>query len=115
MSAAIRKELQSLVDNNLEYFQGFDKVQIFYDRGQKPLDKIINDIFGEFGGYEQVANFDHSEKKLFQVADMLTYVDKIIYKYKHNIKLTTTEAIFFSIQHIKMTIREFTNHRFESK
>ena len=68
-----------------------------------------------FEGYEQISDFDHQEKKLFQVADMLTYVDKIIYKYKHGIKLTKTETAFFDIRHIKMIKSELMKHRLNSK
>ncbi len=115
LSRVLCKELQAIIEDRLIYFQKYENIRIYYDKGQKSLNKIINKAFGVFEGYEQISDFDHQEKKLFQVADMLTYVDKIIYKYKHGIKLTKTETAFFDIRHIKMIKSELMKHRLNSK
>ena len=40
---------------------------------------------------EHRINFNHKEKRLFQVSDMLTFIDKIDYKYHHKIPITKAE------------------------
>ena len=112
LSNAIHKELSALILDNLSYLQQFDQIKIYYDGGQKPLNKIIKDTFSIFCSYEQKSDFDHTEKKLFQVADMLTYVDKLIYKYQKHIKFANTEQTFFDDKHIKNIIRMLKSHRF---
>lgn len=108
----IEKNLQELILRDLEYFQGFDEIKMYYDGGQKQLSKAIDRVFGELGGYERESNFDHTEKKLFQVADMLTYVDKLIYKYDNDIKFSNTEISFFNYKAIERMKRELGKHRF---
>ena len=112
LSSAISKELHNLITNHLDYFQQFSQIKFYYDGGQKPLNRIINNTFGHLNSYEQKAQFGHSEKKLFQVADMLTYVDKIIYKYNKHIKVTKTEQTFFNAKYTRTVINELRNHRF---
>lgn len=114
LSSSIKGQLNNLVINNLKYFQSFDQIKVYYDGGQKPLNKIINEVFATFSTYEQVPDFDHTEKKLFQVADMLTYVDKLIYKYNKGIKLSKTDQIFFSAKYLRTVINELKPHRFQT-
>ncbi len=111
----ISQEIQTFVLDNLEYLQQFDEIKIYYDDGQKPLRKIIDNVFGRLGGYERKTEFNHTEKKLFQVADMLTYIDKLIYKYDHKIKFTKTEMGFFSYKDINRIKRELRGHRLQQK
>jgi len=111
----IEKSLQELILANLEYFQSFDEIKIYYDGGQKQLSKVIDKVFGELSGYNREPDFDHTEKKLFQVADMLTYVDKLIYKYDGGLKFSKTETNFFSYTAIDKIKRELKRHRFGQK
>lgn len=111
LSKAISSEFCRIIDDNLAYFQSFDQIKIYYDGGQKPLNKIIAKTFLRLSNTIQELEFDHTEKKLFQIADMLTYTDKIIYKYNKNIKLTRTEQSFFSTKQIRTTINELRAHR----
>ena len=54
---------------------------------------------------ERRIDFDHKEKRLFQVSDMLTFVDKIVYKHNNNMELTKAEKYFFSVKDILNIIR----------
>ena len=57
------------------------------------------------------AGMIHKEKRLFQVSDMLTFVDKIVYKHNNNMKLTRAETYFFSVKDILGIIRQLKNKR----
>ncbi|MBR3253747.1 hypothetical protein IKF86_00670 [Candidatus Saccharibacteria bacterium] len=113
LSEAIERELQKFVLDHLAYLQQFDEIKVYYDGGQKQLGKIIDEVFSKLSGYHRESNFDHLEKKLFQVADMLTYTDKLIYKYNKNIKFSNTEKGFFDVKTIIRIKRELKKHRFE--
>ena len=113
LSKAITVELNKMINSNLNYFLSFDHIKVYYDGGQKPLNRIITDTFLTFDNTIQQSDFNHVEKKLFQVADMLTYVDKIIYKYNKRIRLTQTEKTFFSTKQIRMAINQLRPHRLE--
>ena len=60
---------------------------------------------------EHRIEFDHKEKRLFQVSDMLTFVDKIVYKHNHNMPLTKAEKYFFSVKDILGIIRQLKGKR----
>ena len=107
----INDKLNDMIYKYLEYLQGFDRIVLYYDGGQADLSKAIEKTFGALSGYERRSKFDHADKKLFQVADMLTYLDKLIYKYNKNIKLTKTEQRFFTSKRIRTAAKELKSHQ----
>ena len=88
-SSVLRKkiinEIGDMIDKHRDYFKKFDKIVLYYDNGQEKLGNILDMLFSEFEGYEHRVEFDHKEKRLFQVADMLTYLDKTFYKHKGSV------------------------------
>ena len=113
LSKTIERQIQNVIVDSLVYFQSFDQIVVYYDGGQKPLNKIVSETFLKLNSAMLKSDFDHVEKKIFQVADMLTYVDKLIYKYQHKERFTATESAFFSPKLIKYTIIELGKHRFK--
>lgn len=93
------------------YISNFKKIVIYYDNGQETLGKIIDSLLIDKRNVEHRIEFDHKEKRLFQVSDMLTFIDKIIYKYNHNIAMTKSEKYFFSTKDILGIIRQLKNKR----
>ena len=107
--------LRELIEDNLAYFQKFGQVVVYYDGGQRSLSKVIDAEFGRLAGYERRPDFDHTEKKLFQIADMLTFLDKLTYKYKARMKLSRSELLFFSMREISRISRELERRRITKK
>lgn len=58
-----------------EYMSEFDKVVIYYDNGQDALGAIIDTLLIHKNNIEHRVEFDHKEKRLFQVSDMLTFIE----------------------------------------
>lgn len=112
LKTKIRNELSELVDTNLSYFQQFSKIVLYYDAGQQPLSVMLDQIFGQLFGYNRKTKFSHKEKKLFQVADMLTYVDKLLYRAGKKQRLSKTEQRFFSKQNLKDYTKNMSKKRF---
>lgn len=77
-----------------DYVDEFERVVVYYDNGQEALGKIIDNVLATRNNIERRIEFDHTKKRLFQVSDMLTFIDKIIYKHKNNIPLTKAEQYF---------------------
>lgn len=94
-----------------EYMNEFEKVVVYYDNGQEALGAIIDTLLINKNNVEHRIEFNHKEKRLFQVSDMLTFIDKIVYKHNNNIKLTRSEKYFFSIKDILGIIRQLKNKR----
>ena len=106
----LNKEISNLIDNNLKYFSKFDVINIYYDNGQPELTRILKSAFASFE-YTIFSNFDKTEEKLFQVADMLTFIDKYYYKHDNKIKNSKSEEYFFSVMNIRKTIKELNNKK----
>lgn len=111
LGGVIENKILDFIVGNFKYLLSFDDIIVYYDGGQKELSKVIDRTFGKLSGYTRKSKFDHTEKRLFQVADMLTYVDKLVYKYKKHIKFSNTEKKFFSLSDIKKIGRDLNRKR----
>lgn len=95
LNMAIAREIGKFINDNREYINSFDKVVIYYDNGQETLSTILDTLFASSPNIERRTEFDHTKKRLFQVSDMLTVIDKLDYKRKNNISFTNAEKFFF--------------------
>ena len=108
----IYNEINNMIKRNENYFSKFDKIEVYYDNGQKDLAKVIDKVFKEnFENYEHIKEFDHVENRLFQIADMLTYIDKLFYKHKNKIKYSIHENYFIQQEEMRNIIRELSRKR----
>ena len=105
-------EINKMIKEHEKYFNRFDKIVMYYDNGQETLGTILDSIFLRFEGFEHRISFDHKEKRLFQVSDMLTFIDKYDYKYKNKMPFTRGEKYFFSDKDIRRILRELSKKRF---
>ena len=105
-------EINKMIKENEAYFEKFDKIVMYYDNGQETLGTILDSIFLRFDGFEHRVEFDHKEKRLFQVSDMLTYIDKYDYKYKNKMQFTRGEKYFFTTEDIRKILKELNKKRF---
>lgn len=104
-------EISNFFDSISDYMNQFQKVVVYYDNGQDALGAIIDALLINKNNIERRIDFDHKEKRLFQVSDMLTFIDKIVYKHNNNIPLTNAEKYFFSVKDILGIIRQLKNKR----
>jgi len=91
----LKDEMEKFVQENCKYITSYKKVIIFYDDGQDSLGDIIRDVFLKFDNVEFVSEFNHEDNRIFQVADMLTVIDKLDYKIKNKVILNKNEKEFF--------------------
>ena len=105
-------EINNMVKEYEKYFSKFDSIVIYYDNGQEVLGTILDAIFSRYVGFEHRVEFDYKEKRLFQVSDMLTYIDKYDYKYKNKMSFTKSEKYFFSLYEIRRILKELNKKRF---
>lgn len=104
-------KINSMIIENESYFSKFDRIIMYYDNGQEILGNILDLLFGKFDGYEHIVDFNHKEKRLFQVSDMLTYIDKYDYKYNHKISFAKSEKYFFDEEEIRRILKELNKKR----
>lgn len=111
----LNRELALKINNFFEsineYMSEFEKVVVYYDNGQEALGAILDTLLMTKNNVEHRIEFDHKDKRLFQVSDMLTFIDKIVYKHKNNIQLTKAEKYFFSVKDILDIVRQLKDKR----
>lgn len=60
----LKSEIENLMQNNIEYFNKFDKIVLYYDNGQTMLGRVLNSVFQKFENFEHKVKFDKREKKI---------------------------------------------------
>lgn len=104
-------EISKFFDSISNYMNEFEKVVVYYDNGQEALGAIIDTLVITKSNIEHRIEFNHKEKRLFQVSDMLTFIDKIVYKHQNNMPMTKAEQYFFSVKDILGITRQLKNKR----
>lgn len=66
----IAKELGTFVRDSLKYFQSYDRVVVYYDRGQKEISRTLRIIFGSTLSNVEFRIVSPRDYLLFQVADL---------------------------------------------
>ena len=108
---ALAREIGQFVNDNREYLESFDKIVIYYDNGQETLATILDTLFATNLNVERRVEFDHTKKRLFQVSDMLTVIDKMDYKRKNKMPFTKAEKYFFTGKDFRQIIDLLKNKR----
>ena len=111
LNVSLAREISKFINDNQEYINSFDKIVIYYDNGQETLATILDVLFATNPNVERRINFDHTKKRLFQVSDMLTVIDKLDYKRKYNIHFTKAEKFFFRGNDFRHIINLLKNKR----
>lgn len=111
LNMALAREIGKFVNDNREYLESFDKIVIYYDNGQETLATILDTLFAANPKVERRIEFDHTKKRLFQVSDMLTVIDKMDYKRKNKIPFTKAEKYFFTGKDFRQIIDLLKNKR----
>lgn len=108
-------KINDFLDSIGNYIDGFEKVVIYYDNGQGSLGRMLDTLLITKHNVEHRVQFDHKEKRLFQISDMLTFVDKMVYKYQNHIPLTKAEQYFFKGREILRIIKQLESKRWQYK
>jgi len=111
LNMALAREIGKFINTNRDYLESFDKIVIYYDNGQETLATILDTLFATNPKVERRIEFDHTKKRLFQVSDMLTVIDKLDYKRKNNLPFTKSESYFFNGKDFRHIINLLKNKR----
>lgn len=105
-------EINKMLIAKETYFKKFTKINLYYDNGQEILGTILDSTFLKFSSFVHIVNFDHIKERLFQVSDMLTYIDKYDYKYKNKMPITKIERYFFNEEEMRKILKKLDKKRF---
>ena len=92
----IRRDVEWFLSGNLEYFQSFDTVNVFYDGGQKLITKVLEGSFNKVlsNGVPCFLKSDFRACRLSQVADYFCAIELACIKYEHHEQTATDIKVF---------------------
>lgn len=93
MVSRISRDASLFLRDNLAFLQGFDKIIVYYDNGQKEITNLVNTLFNAFLEAD-VRKVSPSEYSLFQAADMFCTLTLLEEKLTHE-GLSKSEDEFF--------------------
>lgn len=96
LEAKMAKNLSRFIQDNYTYFQGFDRILLYYDNGQYQLTRVLNAVFAtHFTNYE-IRKVIPSEYRLFQAADLICTLELLRAKTQHQDLTKSEKRIFHS-------------------
>ena len=101
LEARIARELSQFIRGNLAYFQGYEKVILYYDNGQHELNRILNTVLAtELAEYD-VRKVLPSDYRLFQVADLICTLELLRIKMENGQLSSSEERMFHGKRDLK--------------
>ena len=76
----IVKQLNRIIDDNLEYFLSFDNIKVYYDVGQKEILTILNSVFTTRFSNVIFKDKEIQSYRLAQVADLICTLELLHHK-----------------------------------
>lgn len=101
LEARIARNMSWFIRENLEYFQRYEKVILYYDNGQHELTKILNTVLATQLTEYEVRRVIPSEYRLFQVADLICTLELLKIKMEEGKLTNSEEKIFHSKRDLK--------------
>ncbi len=99
-SLRISKLLVNNIRSHYDFWNSFDKINIYYDNGQVELTKIIMALFTSLFSNVEIRRVKPGDYKLFQVADLICTMELLSEKTSRG-NFTSSEMEFF------YSVREF--------
>ena len=84
MASKLAKQISIFLKDNLQYFNEFDVVKVYYDNGQIELTKLLTGIFYTLFSNVEFNKVIPSDYKLFQAADLFCYFKLLSLKLSNN-------------------------------
>jgi hypothetical protein len=94
LNAQLSKQLSAFLTTNLEYFNSFDKLIIYYDNGQSELTNILVSVFSSIFGNVEFRKAEPFNYRLLQSADLFCTLRLLQIK-RDRKELTKSELSFF--------------------
>ena len=98
LSAKMRRDIVNFIFDNLEWFQSFARVPIYYDEGQQAVTNALHEAFDFMLGSTAVEFrlIGYQDRRLAQAADYFCSIERIARKYERK-EESNTYKLFFGL------------------
>ena len=95
IEVAFEHQIWNFIEERLEYFQGFEKIVVYYDCGQSFISRILRDTLGKiFGNRMDFRTAYQKDYRLLQVADYICTLEQSKIRWDND-NPTKSEQVFF--------------------
>ena len=101
MTGKLSKAIRNSLAEHADFWNGFDKVIVYYDNGQVELTKILSSVFNTYFTNVEFRKVEPVQYKLFQVADLICTMELLKEKAETKSFSKSETDFFFSIRDFK--------------
>lgn len=96
LSGKLKRDIVDFIFDNLEWFQSFDQVPIYYDEGQQAVTKALHEAFDYMLGKEAVEYrlIGYQDRRPAQAADYYCSIERIARRYERKEESDTYRKFF---------------------
>lgn len=94
LEGKMAKEMSFFIRSNLDFFQSFDNVILYYDNGQHELNRILNAVLSTELSHYDIRKVLPKDYKLFQAADLICTLQLLSLKRERK-ELSNSELLLF--------------------
>ena len=113
LAERLAKLMGEFLRDNLAYLQNFDRVVVYYDKGQKEVTRTLKIIFSAYLSNVEFKIVQPDRYRLFQVADLVCTLELLQTKLGDHLLSTSEKDFFVNTKRLKKTyLRTFETKRF---
>ena len=108
LSGRLGREISNVIVKHKAFFDGFDKIIVYYDNGQIELGAILNTVFSIHFSNVEFRKAEPQKYRLLQAADFICSMELLKIKKNEN-RLSKSEKQFFYKTQETGKLRKYTN------
>lgn len=101
MTLKISKAIIEVLRNNIDFWNNFDNIIIYYDNGQIELTKILTSVFSTLYTHVNFRRVNPVDYKLFQIADLICTMELLAEKAENDLFSRSEKEFFNNIRDFK--------------
>lgn len=101
LSGKLGREISKIIESNRVFFDGFDKIIVYYDNGQIELGSILNTVFSIHFSNVEFRKAEPQKYCLLQAADFICSMELLKIKKNENRLSKSEQKFFYKPQELK--------------
>ena len=111
LSGRLGREISNVIVRNKEFFNGFDKIIVYYDNGQIELGAILNTVFSIHFSNVEFRKAEPQKYRLLQAADFICSMELLKLKKNENRLSKSEKQFFYKPQELQKTFFKSVNKK----
>ena len=103
LSGKLGREISNVIEKHKAFFEGFDKIIVYYDNGQIELGAVLNTVFSIHFSNVEFRKAEPQKYRLLQAADFICSMELLKIKKNENRLSKSEKQFFYKSQELKKT------------